>query len=387
MCHLIPEKSMVFCPPRLGKPDPTVPRPLSGEDTRSRIPQKGARNNTCWYYVFNMLRERFKAPNTDCLVGRKFERIASMRRKSIAEYESTLPGITNALHVDLIYKLLIGLSKEAVQRPGSEVVLRALNFNGQAGRIEAVIPAFLAQTSYKNLYEYLNYLKNYKRLEIDQAFFSNMQLERTTLYDCCRRSDPVTYHGVDHGKGWDGLSQSAKGCCSDTLVKLVSAKMYGLKISSWHPSQPFKSLLEELRTKGPLAVQGAFGSPLYLCPATKLEAKVGGRDIYGWPENSFRNSYNVSWHMILLVGAATMGCKNLVYFIDPLDESDPKHPEKQRVYVMSYKRLTSDDSICDLHGFVGVQSSQAVGYAFYKESVTEGSIGLGAPTICIKPCS
>ena len=35
----------------LGKPDPTIPRSLDGQDCRARIKQEAQKDNTCWYYL------------------------------------------------------------------------------------------------------------------------------------------------------------------------------------------------------------------------------------------------------------------------------------------------------------------------------------------------
>lgn len=59
--------TFIFCPPSLGKPDSRQEKPLHGPDTRSRVIQLGSKDDTCWYAVSNLLRERYKAPNTTSL--------------------------------------------------------------------------------------------------------------------------------------------------------------------------------------------------------------------------------------------------------------------------------------------------------------------------------
>ena len=69
------------------------------------------------------------------------------------------------------------------------------------------------------------------------------------------------------------------------------------------------------------------------------------------------------------MGAVQKAEGDFVYFIDPKDKSDPANLADQKVYIMSYKRLTSDESICDLHGFLRNNAPETVGYAVYKPKV------------------
>ncbi len=358
----------VFCPPLLGKPNPQEPRPAEGPDTRERIIQNPPRGSTCWYAVFNILRERYKAPNTQDSRERKFEKIASMRRKAVSEHERSMPDIASQLNTEIIKEYFSTLTKEVVQQGRGNVreTLRGLDAHADQVKLLPFLPGFLEQTEYENLYDYLLYLMFTKRLEIDNLFFFRLQVDPKDLFESSRRVDPGCYAAIDHGERWENLCPILQELFLDNLVRMLSAQSYGLQISSWHPSQPFESFVKELEKNGPLCVGGSFGRPHYRVPAEKLDKCIQGRDVYGWSRSAPRNPSLVSGHTVLLVGAEKTRVQNLVFYIDPLDESDPLCPEKQRIYVMTYGRLTSADSICDFHGFLRNDAPAAVGYALYR---------------------
>jgi hypothetical protein len=144
-----------------------------------------------------------------------------------------------------------------------------------------------------------------------------------------------------------------------------------MQISSWHPSQPIGHLIAELQKRGPLVVGGCFGALHYAVPARNLGKQIGERAVYGWIKTDPKNKNHVTGHVILLVGAENTSTRELVYYIDPIDESDPSHPEKRRIYCMSYERLTSAEIICDYHGFIRNNAPDTIGYAVYREKSSE----------------
>lgn len=153
-------KVFAFCPPPLGKPDPTQARPSEGLDTRNRVVQLGSKDNTCWHAVFNLLRERYKAPNTADLPSRKFEQLASSLRKSLSAQHRSLPDVANQLNNDTIKKYFKGLAKEKIATPPIQETLEALGKQCAAEvTLCSVFPDFLKQEKHNNLYDYLVYLK------------------------------------------------------------------------------------------------------------------------------------------------------------------------------------------------------------------------------------
>ena len=122
--------------------------------------------------------------------------------------------------------------------------------------------------------------------------------------------------------------------------------IYKLKLSAWHPTHPITSLMDQISMHGPLVVCGYFGRPYYKDDPFELSAKVEGQSVFGWQPGSIRIVLQSS-HAIVLVGARND--MDHVYFIDPNDGSDPANIQTQKIYVMSYKRLTS--SMTDLFGY------------------------------------
>lgn len=84
-----------------------------------------------------------------------------------------------------------------------------------------------------------------------------------------------------------------------------------------------------------------------------------------------KNEVHLTGHMVLVVGAEKTERGEYVYFIDPMDESDPANPTKQRIFKMTYKRLTSDEAVCDLHGFLRTDAPALIGYALHRGRAEE----------------
>lgn len=120
---------LVFCPPQLGKPDPTLPRPIMGPDTRPHVVQRGQKASECRYMVFNMLRNRWRAPNTIGMRERVFEHIASAHRKAIRTHIESIPDILDTLFAT---ERLVILSYNERKRPtpSSSRAIEKTRFHG-----------------------------------------------------------------------------------------------------------------------------------------------------------------------------------------------------------------------------------------------------------------
>lgn len=116
-------------------------------------------------------------------------------------------------------------------------------------------------------------------------------------------------------------------------------QLLGLELSTWDPKQPFECLVEELKKNGPLRVLGFFGRGATHLPPKKTNWKVDNRDVYSWLPSERKHAPFA--HSVLLIGAEKFPTRNIVYYIDPNDTSDPSHPEKQKIYAMSYETLTN----------------------------------------------
>jgi hypothetical protein len=179
-------------------------------------------------------------------------------------------------------------------------------------------------------------------------------------------------------KTYDQLSETVRGILFDGAARLATAKLFGLKLSKWSPTDPIDSLINELQAHGPMSLGGEYGYAYYSNPKPRdfktvrfvdINGKTQERKTYYWPSSIPRldDSSMVS-HCVLIVGAEIVPPTNpadkpqeLVYYIDPNDPSDPANPDSQRILVMSLNRLRS--SIKDVYGFA-LQVSP-FGHAYY----------------------
>ncbi|MDN3507417.1 MAG: hypothetical protein P0S94_00685 [Simkaniaceae bacterium] len=351
--------SSVFCLPELGKPNPAEIKP-EGRDTRGRVVQHGSKYNCCWYYVFNILRDRIKAPNTEESDKRKFELLASARRKEVSKHEESLPDVADQLN-DATVKRMFSAITLAKGPQSAALILKGLP------HLKPSMDAFFVQEEQKTYYDYLTHLKMFGRTKINENFLEKVGTTFSALFSEAYPKNPEAFgHFCIGGTSWDQLQDTEKKMLADQLVSSLSAERYGLKISSWHPSQPIERLIDQLNEHGSHSVSGCFGKPHYKCDARELGQKIGERKVFGWRPQDPRKEGHITGHVILIVGAekAASG-KEFVYYIDPMDESDPANPDKQKIYKMSYRRLIDKDSITDTFGFVGNTSPAAVGYAYH----------------------
>lgn len=361
--------NFVFCPPLQGKPNPQEPKP-EGKDTRGRVIQLGSKDNTCVYATYNLLRERWKAPNMGGNPHRQFEQLVSKMRKEISASERALPNIANQLNDPIAQRFLTSITKQSLQTMGP-----LINFlDGTAKEmgmesmlffvpLENAIPGFKEQLKHQNLFEYLKYLKLCKREEIFLEFFKKVGVDPKNFYERLKQIDPNHFEHHYEKKEWESLDEYKRLSLLGYLAWHVVAMRYGFKVSLWSPSQPFEALVQELQTHGPLVVAGCFGRLQYSVSERKLNRKVMGRELFGWNKADPRNPNPSVGHTILLVGAETIGTRNYVYYIDPEDTSDPAHPEQQRVFCMSYERAV--EGICDRYGIIRGNAPKEIGFALY----------------------
>ena len=361
---------LVFCPPQLGKPDPTLPRPITGPDMRPHIVQRGQKASECRYIVFNMLRNRWRAPNTIDMKERVFEHIVSAHRKAIRTHIESIPDILDTLFATerLVKEKFSPITKENVQHPQVQGLLRRLDSMGHPKvTLQSIIPQFLDQTRYNDLYNFLLFLRNKNREEITIRFLRSIGENPQPFYERAKRLYPEIYeNNVYQGKSWDSLSPALKAPFLDLLTTQLLVRSYPLAASTWCPESPIESLMEQLQAKGPLAVCGQFGPSYYEDPPRQYDRFIAGRAIFGWNKTDRKQS-QASEHMILLIGAEKTATRQFVYYITPEDESDPSHPEKQRVFVMSYEHLSSPDFIRPVPFFLKDEDPPTLVFAFHRK--------------------
>lgn len=334
---MIPALS-VYALPQLGKPDAALPKP-QGNDTRARVIQKST-SGICWYSAFNLLRERYKSPNSDEFKGRKFEILASNLKKSIDRYNLDQLGIKATLELSQFAELAAIVTKENLTSKNGlqlRVLLEGvLNGYGRlAGwSLKDIIIDFENQDAESNFYKYLTFRKDNvdNLVHIYRDFFTAQQIDIDSKIE--------EFSGIKIAN----LSSQQKYMYLNIFTINTCASSYRFKSSSWTRNDSIADLGNEIQTHGPLIVGGFFGRNYYDVLPYEREFLLG-RTVYAWKKEDARSTLNRDRHVILLIGVKKEANLELVYYMDSSDESDPQDPSKQKIYVMSYARLISPDSI------------------------------------------
>lgn len=332
--------------PALGKPNPQERFLGTGVfDRRSRVVQMPAKVQDDWSRVFDSIRYRVgKHESGRDLRKRSVERVCSQRRKAVTAHEKMLPDCLGKNDLGLLEHMFSKTGKDSGNHES------AFLFVATDPRFKDALQTFKGQDKYENLFQFLLGLKYEKTNAINGEFLKEGGVSPEDLFLADRERAPGLFEQKFGDKSWGTLSERDKGLLLDCYVRQCTARMYGIETAAWTPRSEFDVLMRMIDEKGPLAVSGCFGKPYYFDEPKKIEGKLlEGRAVYGWSKGDLRVSTRIAPHSILLVGAE-MGKKGgVVYFIDPLDESDPRYPEKQRVYCMSYRSLCSH--CVDLRGF------------------------------------
>jgi hypothetical protein len=118
---------------------------------------------------------------------------------------------------------------------------------------------------------------------------------------------------------------------------------YGFKLAAWHPNKPIEILEGILYAHGPLLIFGSIGRAYYeqeptLVPNSEINAAIG-QSIYGWKKGDAKRE-KTEGHAVIVIGAQKDGNKGgNIYFVDPLDESDPQATEPRPIYVWPYSKF------------------------------------------------
>lgn len=335
-----------------GKPNPEQ-RCTTGEDERDRIEQLAMKGAACWYYVFNYIRLRIgKDPCEELREERENEAICSQRRKEQTAYDDAFPVSIAELYSISDMSLLQRLDVKNAQEFLNSELSSSCNLSEPLEGRSSIVPyiqEFVEQNKHSNMREFLLFKRASKMIEINMKFLSNFN---TDVYK------------MTESKQWNKWDTEQKAAVLDTYVRDFSADLYKLNKSSWKPSREIKEgideLINELKKHGPLMILGDFGPSAYIDQPFKTKEKISSRNIYAWRPGA-RRIESMAGHSILLVGAKKTHDNAYVYFIDPIDPSDPLDRDKQKIYAMSFKNLTSN--ICSLTGHKELNSE--IGYAYH----------------------
>jgi hypothetical protein len=131
------------------------------------------------------------------------------------------------------------------------------------------------------------------------------------------------------------------------LLWIEAARQYGLVQATWTPLQGCDALYTSLKQHGPHLFVGELGRLQYLnAPQEIPSAKLGNCPVLGWPPHSPKKTSEHSAHAILVIGVNKE--RQLIYYLDPEDPSDPAQGPTQIIYVTSYNTFSS--RLFPLHG-------------------------------------
>lgn len=344
-----------------GKPDPKQKYTVS-DDKRERVMQSVYKSNTCWYYIFNFLRNRIgKEHPPELAKEREVELICSQRRKAKTAHEDSLPAIAQQLGNPQVDLILVTISLAKAKELLTNKPLLELVFNSEEAReggpsFVPFIEEFSRQNRCPNLKEFLMNKKFEERNRINMQFLSRFGFRVEKLF-----AETMTKQNGYAELKWEEQGIFNQSAWIDFFACQISAKVYGFKKSNWQPEDGIEGLINELKTKGPLSVGGTLGTGAYESKPFKMSQQISGRDIYAWPPGAKRAPSSFTGHSVLLVGAKKVDDKAYAYFIDCADPSDPKDRSQQRIYMISFTNLVTN--MCDLHGRM-IKDSK-VGYAYH----------------------
>lgn len=113
-----------------------------------------------------------------------------------------------------------------------------------------------------------------------------------------------------------------------------------LRVSTWSIRDPIDRMISELKEKGPLVVGGQF-STIFYSQAPFHYKTICDREIYAWKPKTRYPCITKGIHSVVVVGAEKNPKGQYIYYIDPNDESDPKNPSSQKIYLVSYRTFST----------------------------------------------
>ncbi len=365
-----------------GKPNPNEPSPEMGKpDCRSRAPLKGVTPRACWHYAIKLLHPSVgKYPSSDRKKERELDKNLSLRRKALEKVCLDLTELENEYPKSFGMSLSQLTNEVAIQQLK---IFKLFSHNAPTKNRDMIHKiSFYLEEFIKNDKNYANFREWFystkiesKRLKINLEFLAKHDISETYLIQQYYKFKIDNKHGINTGlfnllksvnadqdekavmgnlkKGIDTLlppsmlkelwkveKVSERTAWIDNYVFNFACNSYGMKAADWSPDKSVDFLLESLKQHGPHIVNGLIGQSCYTVAPKPLSEKINERTIWHWPKGSLvRTSGN--GHSVLVIGARkiTTTGRAFVYFIDPIDGSNPKNPEQQKIYVMSYEKF------------------------------------------------
>ncbi len=320
------EKKFVFCPPPLGKPDPSKTIDPNFLQPRPRVNQKPQKGPTCTYYAMMSIAPRIgKKPLPFHEEERIAERLVSARRKChlnlnyVYNLRYFADKISTLLKVDKITKEVI--------RANFAIVLTIKNVTGLDGK---ALNDFMESKLKIDFLEYVHALYYKASIQIESKFLTKIICPQILEQYYVENFQQI------FKKQWSEVQLYEEQSVLQALADEVSFKIRQLQASFWHPSQEIDQLISELWLHGPHMIGGYFGKVYYIDEPILLKDRIQNRKIYAWPVGAKRKVDTVA-HSVVIVGANKVDKR--VYYIDPQDGSNPAQPDSAKVYATSYETL------------------------------------------------
>lgn len=346
-----------------GKPDPSNPQ--------LRITQKGQKGYTCEFYALNWIRQRYGKYSKQ-QPQRRNEQLISFHRKKwslltekIQFEQQLIIEIENlkSQYKDLKSHILKNQCLDYISNPKNLLSFNSLiddfisvkrrdligkwKSKSQASKLLLLLESknlseFLKERHERLFSEYFNEecfcygvdIRKFKPTYTTPIFHLQQDLQ-----DKFTREGVVSKSEQDYiyNHYFDSLNQRSQSLLLNECASYKRKELYGLKTNTLDLSKNIDGLIELLKQYGPVTINGQIGRPYYPQALEKLK-KINNEIFYAFPPHSYNSNSSEEGHVIVLVGASRQGYSNtnqdLVYYLDPTDESRPDQPAK--IYVMSY---------------------------------------------------
>jgi hypothetical protein len=336
-----------------GKPDTAQVRPC-GPDTRKRVKLTIKTHNNSVLNAINLLRDRIgKIHPPELVRQREIERLCKGFEKEMMCLRGNIDPLSVNVENPLIKEILPTIKKEHVPRFLQIMDLVAAvvpqDKKQACEDIKSWTKKFADQTECETFEDYLGMDYYGKRLDAYLKFLNSNNVNPHLKFD----DEKLIFNGNSEFKRWELLTLKEKCCITHSYVNELIADMYGFIKTHWDPSSSITFLIEQLKQMGPLIVVGSFGKKHYLNPPQESTQQIDDRiqncvrKVFFWPKNSPVNG-GTEIGAVIIIGAKVETRDNktveLVYFIDPEEDSDPNHIEYQKIYMMSYQNLQNNSA-------------------------------------------
>lgn len=374
-----------------GIPDPSQECPL-GPDQRRRVRREGSQS-LCVYVAFSVIRRHIGPTFCEQLKHlQRFETAFANMQKAQVEHEATLKACNQVLCNHPKESLLkCGKERAAFRVKKMEDFSTSEQYRAQimaqaaqsgepldlAGTLAdtpgqiALHRTFIEQDTFSNLYDFCLDYKMAPRIKIQLAFLAAIGKNSEQIKAEIRsHGGPELDPYLKSAKSLTSLPVQKTGPALQNAIQMLAVQHFEMDHSLWCPKEPFPVLLSLMQNHGPLGVTGSLGIESYQVAPRRLEEKWGDREVYAWAPGSPKKDMEILQHAVTLIGAIkgpeTAG-GGFVYFLDPINVSDPANPTLDKIYKISYKNLQANAEPLSYRFAEGAKVGQATGFAWKRK--------------------